>query len=68
MFLQVSVLVLDLSGMQYVDPSGAGTIQTLGKELGESISIYLANPSSELFGRSLELSQPVKSLNILSFY
>lgn len=43
---QVSFLVLDMTGMQYVDPSGAGAVLTLAQELADcSISVYLAGHS-----------------------
>jgi MFS superfamily sulfate permease-like transporter len=44
--LKVQFLVLDLTAMQYCDPSGAGALQGLAAELAErGVSVYLAGTS-----------------------
>uniref|UniRef100_A0A1B6KMM7 STAS domain-containing protein n=1 Tax=Graphocephala atropunctata TaxID=36148 RepID=A0A1B6KMM7_9HEMI len=46
---EVTFLVLDLTGLQYVDPSGAGSIKALATELADrSTTVYLAGPSGSV--------------------
>ncbi|XP_046682186.1 anion exchange transporter-like isoform X2 [Homalodisca vitripennis] len=46
---EITFLVLDLTGLQYVDPSGAEAIKALASELAaRSTSIYLAGPSGSV--------------------
>ncbi|XP_054280454.1 prestin-like [Macrosteles quadrilineatus] len=64
---EVQYLVLDLTGMQYVDPSGAGVLQSLASELSENSQyLYLAGASGPVY-EVLQRCNIFEAPNILCF-